>query len=154
VTATQSVDVFVFRAEAALHVGRAVPDISLRTVTEGSQLVLHGTSDFTMFEDMVTTFEVWNEGWSAKKSPTFDDKSLLFGFRTMKTFFKGEFEPSAGFMISDDGYESWSFLKVNFKFLESALLSAEAHWAKTSTGRVLARRSLKNLVRSSLSFQF
>jgi len=153
-TATQSAGDYVYRGELALHTNRALPDVPSTKASLADQAVFHGTTDVTFFKNLLTTFEVWGEHWFAATSERFKPKSVLVGMRLQKPYFDGRLEPSAGALISPDGRESWSFIKVQCKPFGSAQLSGEAHWAETSTGRVLARRGLKNLVRSSLSYQF
>jgi hypothetical protein len=154
ITATQSAGDFVFRTEAALHSGRALPDVPSQVSAVSDQFVFHGSTDVTLFKNMVTTFELWTEHWFAKSGPNFDPDSQLMGIRMMKPFFEGQLEPSAGGLLAADAGESWSFLKLTLKVFDGLQLGAEAHWVETSTGRVLARRRLKNLIRSSLSYQF
>ena len=153
-TGTQSSGDFVFRAEGAIHFDRALPDISSRVAAQSEQFVVHWTTDYTFAEDVITTFEIWDERWTSRRTSSFYPEATMLGVRIMKPFFERQFEPSAGVLVSADGREAWSFLKLNLKFFESAQASAEAHWAKTSTGRVLARRGLKNLIRSSVSWTF
>ena len=153
-TATQSVGDFVFRGEFAQHSNRAVPDQGAIERKIASQAVFHATVDATAFTNIVTTFEVWREWWSAKSNARFRGDSALLGIRLQKPFWDGRLEPSAGYLASPDRAESWGFVKLDVKTFESSQISIEGHWAKTSTGRVLARRGLKNLIRSSVSYQF
>jgi hypothetical protein len=110
--------------------------------------------DATAFKNIVTTFEVWREWWSVKSNARFRGESALLGIRFQKPFWNGRLEPSAGYLASPEGAETWGFVKLDVKAFESSQISVEGHWAKTSTGRVLARRGLKNLIRSSVSYQF
>lgn len=153
-TATQSVGDFVFRSEFALHSNRALPDQGALRSSTADQSVFHATLDLTSFKNLLTTFEFWGEHWFADSTPRFKPNSSLLGVRTQKPFWNGRFEPSAGYLFSSEFSESWAFTKMQLRLYSSLQVSLEAHWAETSTGRVLARRGLKNLIRSAISFQF
>ncbi|MEN9809251.1 MAG: hypothetical protein RLZZ488_818 [Pseudomonadota bacterium] len=153
-SATQSAGDFVFRSEFALHSNRALPDQGAMLRSRSDQAVFHATLDATAFSDLLTTFEFWREHWFSKKSTNFLPDSMLGGLRTQKSFWNGRFEPAAGVLLSPDRKERWSYVRAQLKPYDSLQLSAELHWAQTSTGRVLARRGLRNLIRSSISFQF
>lgn len=153
-SATQSAGDFVFRSEFALHSNRALQDQGALLRSRSDQAVFHATLDATLLKDLITTFEVWQEHWFVSKSANFIPDSTLVGLRTQKPFWDGRFEPAAGVLLSPDRKEQWRYVRAQLKPYESLQLSAELHWAKTSTGRVLARRGLKNLIRSTISYQF
>ncbi|MFZ9519527.1 MAG: hypothetical protein ACO3A4_03530 [Silvanigrellaceae bacterium] len=153
-TATQSIGDFVFRGEFAHHANRAVPDQGATERGLASQAVFHGTMDATVSKNTLVTFELWSEWWSEKSSERFRGESTLIGVRLQRPFWDGRLEPSAGYLSAPDGAESWGFAKIDIKIFESSRIGVEGHWAKTSTGRVLARRGLKNLIRSTASWQF
>lgn len=153
-TVTQSGEELVFRSELALHSNRALPEQgALRSFT-ADQAVLHSTFDLTTFKDLLTTFEIWGEQWMADSSTKFKNQSVLVGFRSQKPLWDGRFEPSMGYLQSPQSDESWAFFKVQCKPFGAAQISVEAHRTQTSTGSILARRGLKNLLRSSVSYQF
>jgi len=153
-TATQSVADVVLRAEIATHLNRALPDIPSSVERYSDQLMAHATADFTLLSDLVLTGELWAEHWSSADTATFKNTSLLLGGRAQKPFWSGRVQPSAALLFAPDGMESWFTASVQVSAFEGWQFNLEAYWAQTSTGRVLARRQLKDLLRSALKYQF
>ncbi|NBW83621.1 hypothetical protein EBR21_17890, partial [bacterium] len=114
-TATQSIDNFVFRGEFAQHSNRAVPDQGAIEKKIASQAVFHATMDATSFKDLLTTFEFWREWWTVKSTEGFRGESALLGFRLQKPVWNGRLEPSAGYLASPDRSETWAFAKLEVK---------------------------------------
>ncbi|MEN9530689.1 MAG: hypothetical protein RI932_2562 [Pseudomonadota bacterium] len=153
-TATQSLGDFVFRCEVAAHINRALPEVGLQNESSSDQFVLNLTTDLTLLDDFLISGQVWAEQWSAPSSQQFTNADMLLGTRLQKPFFSGRLEASAGAFGSFSSNESLITSGLNFRVFDSLQFSFDAYFAQTSKGHALERRQFKDLLRSSLKYQF
>jgi len=153
-TATQTVGDLVVRCEGAAHINRALPEEGLKSEVSSDQFVLNLTADLTLFDDFLISGQLWGERWTAPASSVFVSSNLLFGGRAQKPFFSGRLEAYVGALGSFASGENLLTSGVNFRALESWQIAADVYFAETSKGYALSRRQFKNLISSSLKYQF
>jgi hypothetical protein len=154
VTATQSAGDVVVRSEMAFHFNRALPQFGLAQEATANQMVGHVTADFTLFSDLILTGELWAEKWSEASSDSFKNTSSLLGARLQKSLWSQRADTSLGFLSSASVNESLLTAGFTWKFLDAWQWNIDAYRVQTSKGHSLARRQLKNLINSTLKFQF
>lgn len=153
-TATQSSGDWVFRSEVAMHSNRAVPKRGITQDLTADQFVVHLTSDLTVGSDLILTGEIWAEKWTEPSTADFSNANILLGFRIQKPFLAPQFDSNLALLISPRGEESFVTTGLSWKFLESWEWDLDAYFVQLSKGHSLERRNLKDLLRSSLRYQF
>lgn len=153
-TATQSVGDLVGRFELALHSDRAVPESGLIRSESASQFVLQAGFDWNAASSLTLTGELFGERWSRESSAGFVSASEYAALGLRKSFKKGEIEVQANTIFDVQFRESLSSGRLAWKFKDEWQLNLDLYLAKTSNGRALARRQLKDLIRSELIYRF
>lgn len=153
-TATQSFGALVFRSEGAIHINRALPEPGLQSEVSSDQFVINLSSDLTLFDDLLMSGQIWAEQWTAASSSEFSNANVLLGARVQKPLFSNRFDFYLGVLGSFASNEN--LINSGFKFMafDSWQVALDVYFAETSKGHALARRQFKDLIRSSLKYQF
>lgn len=153
-SATQASGDVVVRSEMAFHFNRALPEFGLVQEATANQIVGRVTADLTLFSDLILTGELSAEKWSEASSDSFQNTSTLFGVRVQKPILSQRVDASLGFLSSASLAESLLTAGFAWKFLDAWQWNLDAYRVQTSKGHSLARRQLRNLITSTLKFQF
>jgi len=153
-TSTQSFGDAVVRFEFAQHSDRAVPLAGLIQQESATQLVIQTGVDWNVGSLLTLTGEMVAERWGRESSEGFVRASEYGSFGLRKTFNDGEVEVQLNSLLSFQLSETLSSAKVVWKLLDDWQWDASINIARTSIGRPLARRQLKDLVRSEVSYRF
>ena len=153
-TTTQAVGETVIRFELAQHSDRAVPDFGMLKSESASQVVSQIGLDWNVGETTTLTGEFLFERWGRESSSGFVGSSELAGLGMRKIFNNGKFETQVNTLFDFRLIESFASGRLVWKFQDQWQFDLAANVARTSKGRPLARRLLKDLIRSELSVRF
>lgn len=153
-TATQSIDEFVLRAEAAYHANRAVPEALVARGESSGQLVVQSGVDWNISSETVVLADLMLERWGRESSEQFESSSEYGSLGIRSLFRSGTLETQFNYLLDSEMKEDLLSGKIVWKFWDVWELSVEVTQAHTSNGRALARRRIRDLIGSKLVVKF
>lgn len=153
-TSTQSISDVVLRFEFAHHSGRALPEVGLTEREVASQTVLQVGSDWNISDQSTLVGEFVAERWSRESSSGFESSLEYVALGVRRNSQNGSFETQFNLLFDPALKERLFSGRVAWKLSDVWQFDLDLNLVNTSKGRALARRQLKDLLRSELSFRF